>query len=348
MGKKNTEEAAKVETNAAAEDEDTPVVKSLKSIDDKYCAIEFEFDVEVAKLRKKFFDEKQAALLVERAKILSDTKDAPADDHEFGTPACKGFWLQAFQNADAFAEILEEWDEPVLEYMQDLKRTFLDDTMPMKGFKLEFIFKENPFFSNTSLCLEFHIEHDPQAYKPYREEECTELKGSTIDWKAGKNVTVEMVAKKTKGGGAKKAKQKAKGAKEEPRESFFRFLFRNLKVGDAAPEDLKAMMGGGGEDDDDEDADEAMVKMFLGHVHEIGHEIANQIIPYAVRFYTGEAGDQDSDDDEGSESEDDDDDDSESDSEDEPAPKKKGGKKPAAGKPAAGGGGEKQEECKQQ
>jgi len=355
MGKKKTEEAEvkPVEVVKKAEEdeeEDTPAIKALKAIDDKYCALELEFEQEVAKLRKSIFNEKQAPILAERRKVLSDTSAAPADDHEFGTPACKGFWLQAFQNADDFAEALEEHDEPVLEYLDDVQRTDLDAAVPQKGFKLDFTFKENPYFPQTSLSLEFHVNYDPDNYKPYLQPECIELKGTTIYWNEGKNVTVKMVEKKTKGGGAKKAKQKAKAAKEEPRESLFRLLFRNLKVGDPMPADLKAIMGGGGGEDDDEDDDnsEEEVKMMLDQMHMIGDCIAEQIIPYAVRFYTGEAGDKESDFDEDSEEEEDDEDDDE-DSEDEPpAAKKKGGKKPAAGKPSAAGGGEKQEECKQQ
>merc|ERR1711865_1309548 len=142
-------------------------------------------------------------------------------------------------------------------------------------------------------------------------------------------VTVEVVTKKVKGGGAKKAKAKAK---EEPRASFFRNLFRSLKVGDEAPADFLAMLEGMEEEPDADDM-EGIVKFALANMHEIGHSIAEEIIPYAVRFYTGEAGDADSDDDdEDSESEDEDDED---DSEDEPQPKasakKKGGKVAAPG-----------------
>merc|ERR1711865_351482 len=157
-------------------------------------------------------------------------------------------------------------------------------------------------------------------------------------------VTVEVVTKKVKGGGAKKAKAKAK---EEPRASFFRNLFRSLKVGDEAPADFLAMLEGMEEEPDADDM-EGIVKFALANMHEIGHSIAEEIIPYAVRFYTGEAGDADSDDDdEDSESEDDDDEDEDDDSEDEPQPKASAKKK--GGKAAApGDGGKKEEECKQQ
>merc|ERR1712151_1128943 len=106
----------------------------------------------------------------------------------------------------------------------DIKKSYLDDKDLHKGFKLSFHFVENPFFANDILWKEYHTEEA----SPYTGEMNTNLiEVSEIDWKAGKNVTVEKVAKKTKGGGAKKAKQKAK-EKQEPRDSFFRNLFRRL------------------------------------------------------------------------------------------------------------------------
>jgi len=354
MGKKKTDEATNnapppqsPAADAKDEVEDTPIVKKLKEIDDKYCAIEVEFEKEMEKLRQKYTKERQAPLLAERAGVLADASGCSDEDKQFGTPACKGFWLQAFQNEDAFAEMLEEWDEPVLQYLVDIKKSNLEDEFPDKGFKLEFIFKENEFFANDVLFVEFHTSYDPATYKPWKEDDCVEIKSSEIKWKPGKNVTVEVVTKKTKGGGAKKAKQKAK-AKEEPRNSFFRMLFLNFKLGEPIPSSLKEMMMNMGDEveDIDPDDEEQMSKMVLEQTHDVGYRIADGIIPYAVRYYTGEAGERDDDSDEGSESEEDDDDDDD-DSEDEPEPKPKA-KKKGQKNAAAGGEGQKAEECKQQ
>merc|ERR1719198_2888732 len=98
-------------------------------------------------------------------------------------------------------------------------------------------------------------------------------------------------------------------------------------------------------EDLDDDMEENVVKELLGQFCSMGHAVKEEIIPYAVRFYTGEAGDpDDDDDDEDGESEDDDDDDDDE-SEDETPPAKgatkKKGKKPPAGL-------KKEEECKQQ
>merc|ERR1712127_851769 len=177
--------------------------------------------------------------------------------------------------------------------------------------------------------------------------EVTLIKATEIQWKDGKDVTVEKVAKKVKGGGAKKAKQKKE--KEEPRESFFRDFFRSLKPGGPIPDDLNLedML-----DSDDEENDDEIMEMLMDRDHEIGTAIQDQLVPFAVRWFTGEAAPEcdDEDEDEDSESEDDDDDDDE---DDVPVPKKKGG---GGGKQQGGGGGagkpgkdgKQTEECKQQ
>merc|ERR1719291_924964 len=99
-----------------------------------------------------------------------------------------------------------------------------------------------------------------------------DIKATEIQWKEGKDVTVEKVAKKVKGGGAKKAKQKKE--KEEPRPSFFRDFFRNLKEGVPLPDDAKEqarmMADEDDEDEDDDDEDEALVKYLMDGDHEIG------------------------------------------------------------------------------
>merc|ERR1711865_208474 len=163
------------------------------------------------------------------------------------------------------------------------------------------------YFSNATLSKEYHSEES----SPYTQEcEVTLIKASEIDWKDGKDVTIEKVAKKVKGGGAKKAKQKKE--KEEPRDSIFRHFFRTLKPDMPVPDDVNLDdVGGMCDDDDDDDDDE-----------------------------DDESDDEDEDDDEEEDSED------EPPARGrKAAPKKKGGKDAAK----AGGDPDKpQEECKQQ
>jgi len=333
MGKKEPVEEAE-------KPEDPPVVKELKEIDDQYLALEKEYEKQVNELTNKY-TAKQKPFLEQRKQILTS---AQGGDSDTGTPAVKGFWLKAMQNHPAFEECIQDWDEPVLEYLVDIEKSQLDDSDHSKGFRLIFHFAENPYFTNTELTKEYHTE-ETNPY--YGDMETKKIVATEIDWKAGKNVTVEKIAKKVKGGGAKKAKQKEK-SKEEARPSFFRDFMRNLEAGMKPTPDMMEQAQAMFEDEDeDEDDYGAIIDMLLENDFEVGCAIRDNIIPFAVRWYTGEASPEDDDDDEDDEEEDDDDDfsdEDEEDSEDEPPKKpakKKGQQKGNAAAP-------KQEECKQQ
>lgn len=341
-------------------EEDTKVVKDLKVLDDQYLAIEREYEREMQELMRKY-TAKQAPILEQRLKRLTDTSEASEEDKACGTPACKNFWLQAMKNLPALEDQVEEWDEPVLEYLSDIQKSYVDDKDINKGYRLSFHFVENPFFTNTVVWKEYHTEEN----SPYTGEMDTkEIKVSEIEWKTGKNVTVETIKKKAKGGGAKKQKQKGK-EKEEPRDSFFRNFFRNLSAdmpipGDINLDEARQLCGGGGGDDSDEDDDEDMMELLMENDYEMGCSIRDMLIPFAVRWYTGEANpddfDDDDEDDDGEDGEDEDAEDEETDDDDdeddEPPRGKKGGgpvpKKKGGAPQGKGGAGQPAEECKQQ
>jgi len=363
MGRVKTDAAAKAKAKAEpkkeepkepekpeAEEkpEDPPSVKHLKEIDDKHLALQKEYEADVQKLLVEY-TKKQQPLLEERKQVLTVPQDGGPVT---GTPVLSGFWLKAMQNHPAFEETVQEWDEPVLEFLTDIEKLQNEEDSG-KGFKLTFRFLENPYFENTEIVKEYVTEESC----PYRQEiEVKEIKSGDITWKAGKNVTVEKVAKKVKGGGAKKQKKKGQ-EKEEPRPSFFRDFFRNLKPGMEMPEDAKAQLAGmmDGEDDDPE-ADEEMLAYIMDNDYEVGCALRDNLIPFAIRWYTGEAApdfERGEDDDEDSEEEDLDDDEEESSEDEAPKGRGKGGAKASAkkqGKAKAGAApdGAKQEECKQQ
>jgi len=324
--------------------EDPPIVKELKEIDDKYLALEKEYEKEVNELMNKY-TAKQKPFLHQRKQILTSTQGG--GESNTGTPAIKGFWLKAMQNHQAFEDRIHDWDEPVLEYLVDIEKMQLDDSDHAKGFRLIFHFAENPYFTNKEIKKEYHTQ-ETNPY--YGDMETKKIVTDEIEWKAGKNVTVEKIAKKAKGGGAKKAKQKEK-SKEEARPSFFRDFLRNLEAGMKPTLDMieqaQAMLE---DDEDDEDDYGAIIDMLMENDFEIGCALRDNIIPFAIRWYTGEAAPEEDDDDEDEEEEDDEDfsDDDDEDSDDEPpkktAAKRKGQPKIPKGNDAA----PKQEECKQQ
>lgn len=342
----------KEEVKEAEAPEDPPIVKQLKEIDDKYLELEKEYEKESQKLLLQF-QEKQKPLLDERKKVLT----ADEEGARTGTPALSGFWMQALGHHPACEDSIQEWDAPVFEFLADIERENIDEADGVTGFKLSFHFVENPYFSNEVLTKEYRM----VTANPYSGEiEVKEIKCSEIKWKAGKDVTVAMVAKKVKGGGSKKNKQKAKET-EEPRPSFFRDFFRTLTPGMELPEDAKAQAMGLCEDeDDDPENDEEILAYLMEADHEMGSAMRDHIIPFAVRWYTGEAApDMDDDDDDEDEEEEEEDEDSEEDSDNEPkgkgkgkggkggAPKKKAGGK-AGGKGETKPGEAPKEECKQQ
>merc|ERR1719330_1707677 len=108
--------------------------------------------------------------------------------------------------------------------------------------------------------------------------EVKEVKASEIKWKPGKNVTVEIVTKKVKGGGAKKQKQKGK-EKEEPRPSFFREFFRNLHPEMKLPEDAKEQAMSMAEDAEGDEDDEELMGFLMASDHEVGTALQDNIIP---------------------------------------------------------------------
>eukprot|EP00445_Apocalathium_hangoei_P042678 CAMPEP_0203969388 /NCGR_PEP_ID=MMETSP0359-20131031/97431_1 /ASSEMBLY_ACC=CAM_ASM_000338 /TAXON_ID=268821 /ORGANISM="Scrippsiella Hangoei, Strain SHTV-5" /LENGTH=370 /DNA_ID=CAMNT_0050907325 /DNA_START=70 /DNA_END=1180 /DNA_ORIENTATION=- len=310
--------------------EEPEIVKRLKETEDKYLKLEKEMEKKIQQLVVEY-TAKQQPLLDERKKMLC-VEDGAGE--KTGTPALTGFWCKALQNHPAFNDLVREWDEPVLQYLQDMQHSFVDPEDSDKGFNLKLIFAENPYFTNSTLEKEYKTEIE----NPYcGEQKVLGIKCTQIVWKQGKDVTVEAVAKKVKGGGAKKAKQKKE--KEEARPSFFRDFFRDLYPKMELSPDAKEMAmsmqedeapyGGEDDDDDEEKDEETLVGQLMQFDFEAGAAVKDDLVPRAIRWYTGEAcpdDDDDDDDEEGDEEEDDDDDDDDDDedSEDDSAPKGKG------------------------
>jgi len=204
------------------------------------------------------------------------------------------FWLQVLKNSDVVSEIIREHDEPVLKHLIDV-RLKMQNENDQKGFTIEFEFTANDFFTNTILTKTYKLRTGPDEHEPlaYEGPEIIKSEGCTIDWKKGKNVTVKMVKKRQK--------HKNRGTirvvtKEVQTESFFNFFTPPV-----VPEDPEADM---------EDNDEMQL---LAQDFEIGHLLRDSIIPKAVLYYTGEAGDEDDDDYDEDEDEDDDDEDDDDD-----------------------------------
>lgn len=276
-----------MEENQDSKTEESEVVVELKRLDDQM----LEAQKAVQKLRRDF-QARQTPLIEQRDQVLWNGKDT--EDPLTGTPALKGFWVTALLNHPAFEDDIESHDIPVLEYLRTIEAEDVDSEETDKGFRLIFHFAENPYFTNSTLTQEYHLD-EPNRYNG--DIAVKELKGCQIHWKAGQDVTMGRSAK----GGKKK-----KSGREVPQKSFFRDHFRALKAGDDLPEDVDTqqlcMQLG-----DDDMEEEELVEALLDNAHDAAIALRTQIIPFAVRWYTGEANPEEDEEEEEEEEEEDDD-----------------------------------------
>lgn len=293
-------------------------VNAMRAMDDQYMESKKEFDQKVLEIELEY-RKQWSALINKRTDLLKEKK-------------INGFWLQVLKNCDATGDSIEEWDEPILEHLEQISFEHLD-TAGKEGFKLIMEFSENDYFENTKITKTYKTE----IVDPYSNEvDIMEIQCDELKWKQHKNVTVEVKQVKKKQG--RKGKPKVVN-QEVPRHSFFRTFFKALTP-DTEVTDIED------EESDEEDDDEFnKAEMMMQDDWETGCELRDVVIPHAVRFYTGEACDfDDEESDSDAESNDEEDDISDFSDSESPSPKK-GGKKQAA--PKVGPNGE-QQECKQQ
>jgi len=93
------------------------------------------------------------------------------------------FWLTAFINHPQLSSIIEEDEEDCLQYLEKLDVEEFEDIK--SGFKIQFFFSENPYFSSNVLCKEFQLgsSGDPNS------------QSTEIAWKDGYNL-VEKAAQR--------------------------------------------------------------------------------------------------------------------------------------------------------
>lgn len=231
-------------------------------------------------------DQENSGGKIER--ILNDEQEAELESKIKGVP---GFWLGCLLSTYNFSDSVEPHDKPILRYLKDIRLSY-GQSDPHWTYTLEFVFDENPYFTNKVLTKTYYLKSKPDDKDPFSYEgfEVCKSEGCEIKWNPGKDVTVKSVTvmQKNKNDGRTREKKK-----EVECDSFF-YFFTPPKV----PEGLEA------EDIEDELAAVIAVDFELGEV------LRNSIIPKAVLYFIGFLAE--SDDEEEDEDEDDDD---ESDSE---------------------------------
>jgi nucleosome assembly protein 1-like 1 len=136
------------------------------------------------------------------------------------------------------------------------------------GFRLDFEFEENSYFTNTLLTKTYYYQEEPGYGGDFVYDHA---EGTQIDWKDGKDLTVKVETKTQKHKGTKKTRVVKTTV---PAESFFQFFSPPTEPDDDVIDD----------DDDDDNLDER-----LEMDYQIGEDIKEKLIPRAVDWYTGKA-----------------------------------------------------------
>jgi nucleosome assembly protein 1-like 1 len=233
------------------------------------------------------YEKLEAPLFKKRSAIVSgETRPEGVADSE----AIKGipeFWLGVMRNCGCIAGNITEKDEVILHSLTNITAETLPEGENV-GFKLEFTFAENEFFTNkvlTKTYLMADTSDDPVLEK---------ATGTPIEWAAGKNVTVKIIKKKQRN---KKGSGTRTVTKEEPCESFFNF-FSPPSIPNPEDEPL-----------DEEEMEQR--QMELESDYEMGIAFQERLVPHAIKWFTGEAEDEDDDYDDEDDMEDFDDEDEE-------------------------------------
>merc|ERR1711959_704892 len=104
--------------------------------------------------------------------------------------------MGALKNLPEVGQLIEDWDEQVLEYLTNIRFKLAGDGSEVNhGFSLHFDFAENPYFAHTELSKSYTCKET----NPYvGQVEVTKIEATKIEWKDGKDVTIEKKAKKPK------------------------------------------------------------------------------------------------------------------------------------------------------
>lgn len=241
-------------------------VKALEELDADIEKQQAEFRKEFRALQRKY-EELESSNFAKRAAIISGEQKPDGADGS-GIP---DFWLGAMRNASCISENITEKDEVILKSLKDITARTLPEEEGI-GFRLEFTFAENEFFTNTKITKTYFMadgDDDPVLEK---------AEGTPIDWAPGKNVTVKIKKKKQRN---KNGKGTRTVTKTEPCQSFFNF-FNPPKI--PGPEDL---------DMPDEELEHRQQELEADY--DMGISFREKVIPHAVKWFTGEAEDEDDD-----------------------------------------------------
>ncbi len=258
-------------------------LKALEALHNDVETLRSEFRKEQRAVDRKY-EQLASPLYISRAEIISGESKAEGCDE--GIP---GFWIQTMKQNACVRENFTERDEILLKFLTDIRSTTLAEDEGI-GFRLDFYFKPNEFFTNAKLTKTYYMQDSD-----YHDVERAE--GTPIDWKEGRNLTVKTIKKRQR---KKNSHETRIVVKTEPCESFFNFFSPPVipQPGEGAPVDP---------DELDQRQDELEADL------DVGLSFYEDLVPNAIKWFTGENadsshGDESEDGDESGNGEDDDDD----------------------------------------
>jgi nucleosome assembly protein 1-like 1 len=262
-------------------------LNGLKYLQSKHAELENKFQEEVLALEKKYLQLYQP-LYDQRAAIITGTSEPTDEEVALGEKVdeedeevkekeeqqstkeeddtAKGipeFWLTLLKNHPQICETITEEDEGALQHLVDIRMSYMDQP----GFKLEFEFSENEYFTNKVLSKTYY--YQDHAYGG--DFVYDHADGCTVNWKEGKDLTVTVETKKQRHKGTNKTRVVKRTV---PSNSFFYFF---------SPPTIP---------DEDEELDEEEAEGLdakLEADYEMGEEFKDKIIPHAVDYFTGKA-----------------------------------------------------------
>jgi nucleosome assembly protein 1-like 1 len=187
----------------------------LKGLQAEYSKLELKFQEEILELEKKYLEkyrplynrraeiinglsepqeaELEAGLAVEKENEELSVEESKDEDETTGAGAdMKGvpeFWLTAMKNLISLQSLITQKDEDVLRYLTDIRLAYLD----VPGFKIEFEFAENEFFTDKILTKSYFYQQQAGYGGDFIYDHAD---GQEIHWKEGKDLTVKIETKR--------------------------------------------------------------------------------------------------------------------------------------------------------
>uniref|UniRef100_A0A0R3WD22 Nucleosome assembly protein 1 n=1 Tax=Taenia asiatica TaxID=60517 RepID=A0A0R3WD22_TAEAS len=141
-------------------------------------------------------------------KTLGDAEPDASLGSAFGI-GIPGYWAKVLKSAPLMRNCLTEMDLEILQYLEGIRYSF-SKKLSSPGFRLVFMFKQNPFFNDNVLMKQFSLKFIDQCedLNEFGPTKVISTKASQIDWTSGHEPTGDVVV--------------------PPKDSFFN-LFRDLQ-----------------------------------------------------------------------------------------------------------------------